>query len=186
MQKQVYKNQVALLLDVLPEVAKETCFAMHGGTAINLFVRNMPRLSVDIDLTYIEIADRKATIDAINAALARIGDRLTDRKDAIQFVHKKDVCKRQVSRCGVEIKLEVNLVGLGVIDKPVMMALCDNGRKNLMFSLSFRSFRFPSFMAEKSVQRSTGNIRAIFSMYDICSRRKVFRKQSAPASSTAC
>src|SRR4051812_21302215 len=98
MQKQAYKNQVALLLDVLPEVAKETCFAMHGGTAINLFVRNMPRLSVDIDLTYIEIADRKATIDAINVALARIGNRLTDRKDAIRFVHKKDVCKLQVSR----------------------------------------------------------------------------------------
>jgi predicted nucleotidyltransferase component of viral defense system len=129
MQKQVYKNQVALLLDVLPEVAKETCFAMHGGTAINLFVRNMPRLSVDIDLTYIEIADRKATIDAINAALARIGDRLTDRKDAIQFVHKKDVCKLQVSRRGVEIKLEVNLVGRGVIDKPVMVALCDNAQE---------------------------------------------------------
>lgn len=48
----VYKQQVALLLQVLPEVAKEKCFALHGGTAINLFVRNMPRLSVDIDLTY--------------------------------------------------------------------------------------------------------------------------------------
>ncbi|TCU04430.1 nucleotidyl transferase AbiEii/AbiGii toxin family protein [Rhizobium sullae] len=47
MQRQVYKKQVTLLLDALPEVAKETCFAMHGGTAINLFVRNMPRLSVD-------------------------------------------------------------------------------------------------------------------------------------------
>jgi hypothetical protein len=47
------KNQVGLLLVVLPEVAKETCFAMHGGTAINLFLRDMPRLSVDIDLTYV-------------------------------------------------------------------------------------------------------------------------------------
>jgi len=43
---------------VLPEVAKETCFTMHGGTAINLFVRDMPRLSVDIDLTYVLIEDR--------------------------------------------------------------------------------------------------------------------------------
>jgi hypothetical protein len=55
---EAYKKQVKLLLDVLPEVAKEECFAMHGGTAINLFVRDMPRLSVDIDLTYVEIADR--------------------------------------------------------------------------------------------------------------------------------
>lgn len=44
-----YEKQVALLLDVLPFVAKESCFALKGGTAINLFVRDMPRLSVDID-----------------------------------------------------------------------------------------------------------------------------------------
>ena len=36
--KEAYKRQVALLLNVLPEIAKEKCFALHGGTAINLFV----------------------------------------------------------------------------------------------------------------------------------------------------
>jgi len=40
-----YKSQVSLLLSVLPEVAKENNFALHGGTAINLFLREMPRLS---------------------------------------------------------------------------------------------------------------------------------------------
>jgi len=50
-----YKKQAGLLLEILPEVAKEECFAMHGGTAINLFVRDMPRLSVDIDLTYLPV-----------------------------------------------------------------------------------------------------------------------------------
>ena len=55
---EAYTKQVKLLLDVLPEVAKQACFAMHGGTAINLFVRDMPRLSVDIDLTYIELNGR--------------------------------------------------------------------------------------------------------------------------------
>lgn len=129
MQKQVYKRQVALLLDVLPEVAKETCFAMHGGTAINLFVRNMPRLSVDIDLTYIEIADRRTSIENINAALARIATSLTNRKDAVLVRHKLDVCKLQVSRQGVEIKVEVNIVGRGVIDTPVVMPLCERAQE---------------------------------------------------------
>ena len=69
---EVYQKQVRLHLDVLPEVAKEKCFALHGGTAINLFVRDMPRLSVDIDLTYVEIAERKETLHGINAALVRI------------------------------------------------------------------------------------------------------------------
>lgn len=42
MKNETYKKQVELILNVLPEIAKETCFAMHGGTAINLFVRDMP------------------------------------------------------------------------------------------------------------------------------------------------
>ena len=46
MVKEAYKKQVALLLNVIPEIAKESCFALHGGTAINLFVRDMPRLSI--------------------------------------------------------------------------------------------------------------------------------------------
>lgn len=63
-----YAQQVRLLLDVMPEVAKESCFSLHGGTAINLFVLNMPRLSVDIDLTYVHIQDRQESIDEINGA----------------------------------------------------------------------------------------------------------------------
>jgi hypothetical protein len=66
---ETYAQQVRLLLDVLPEVAKEDCFALHGGTAINLFVLNMPRLSVDIDLTYVYVHDREGSLEAINGAL---------------------------------------------------------------------------------------------------------------------
>jgi hypothetical protein len=50
--KDEYKNQVKLLLLVMPEITKEGCFALQGGTTINLFIRYMPRLSDDIDLTY--------------------------------------------------------------------------------------------------------------------------------------
>lgn len=45
-----FYRQVALLVHTLPAVALENCFALKGGTAINLFIRNFPRLSVDIDL----------------------------------------------------------------------------------------------------------------------------------------
>ena len=48
---ETYRKQVALLIRTLPLVAEDACFALKGGTAINLFVRNMPRMSVDIDLT---------------------------------------------------------------------------------------------------------------------------------------
>jgi hypothetical protein len=50
-----FYRQVVLLIELLPLVARERCFALKGGTAINLFVRDLPRLSVDIDLTYLPI-----------------------------------------------------------------------------------------------------------------------------------
>ncbi len=58
-----YRAQVDLLLQAIPFVAKEKDFALKGGTAINLFVRDMPRLSVDIDLTYLPVPDRKTALD---------------------------------------------------------------------------------------------------------------------------
>lgn len=48
---ETYQRQVELLIAVMPFVAAETAFALKGGTAINLFIRDLPRLSVDIDLT---------------------------------------------------------------------------------------------------------------------------------------
>ena len=71
-----YRRQVELLVRTLPDVAHERCFALKGGTAINLFVRNLPRLSVDIDLTYLPVADRARSLADIEAALRRIGERI--------------------------------------------------------------------------------------------------------------
>src|SRR5690348_1104497 len=73
---ELYRRQVALLIRAIPLVAAQTCFALKGGTAINLFVRDMPRLSVDIDLTYLPIADRTTSLQDIDAAMRRIGEAL--------------------------------------------------------------------------------------------------------------
>jgi len=120
----VYRKQVGLLLDVLPEVAKEECFALHGGTAINLFVRNMPRLSVDIDLTYTEIAERQPTLAAINEALVRIKERIESLRPSIRVQHKSEICKLQVDERGVIIKVELNMVGRGVLGGITKVELC--------------------------------------------------------------
>ena len=120
-----YKKQVKLLLDALPEVAKEECFAMHGGTAINLFVREMPRLSVDIDLTYVEIAERDETFDDINSALMRIKEHIEGLRSSIHVQHKADVGKLQLDEHGAMIKIEVNRVGRGLIGGVVKAPLCE-------------------------------------------------------------
>ena len=71
-----YRRQVALLLQTLPHVAAEDCFALKGGTAINLFIRDMPRLSVDIDLTYLPVETRATSLAAIEAAMKRAAKRI--------------------------------------------------------------------------------------------------------------
>ena len=59
----VYAQKVELLLRLIPIVMEEHVFAIHGGTAINLFLKDLPRYSVDIDLTYIPLADRQTSLD---------------------------------------------------------------------------------------------------------------------------
>lgn len=119
-----YKQQVALLLSVIPEVAKEACFALHGGTAINLFVRDMPRLSVDIDLTYVPIEDRPTSLQNISIALENIKGRVEAVIPVVQVEHKAVISKLLISTKNASIKLEVNQIGRGTLEPPVKMALC--------------------------------------------------------------
>lgn len=69
---QVYAQKVELLLRLMPIIMDEGVFAVHGGTAINLFLKDLPRYSVDIDLTYIPLSDWQTSIADINKHLASI------------------------------------------------------------------------------------------------------------------
>ncbi len=125
MEAHFFNRQVALLLSVLPEVAKETCFGLHGGTAINLFVRNMPRLSVDIDLTYIPIENRANTLLNITQALDRIKSNIERVIPDVKVIHQQKNLKLQVSSNHAQIKVEVNQAMRGVINESKIMKLCE-------------------------------------------------------------
>lgn len=124
-----YKSQVSLLLSVLPEVAKEDCFALHGGTAINLFVREMPRLSVDIDLTYVPLEDRETSFENITKALERIKENLETVFQNAKVIHKQDELKLQISQGQAQIKLEVNQAMRGTISSSIKMILCERAQE---------------------------------------------------------
>ena len=79
-----YVAQVRLLLRVLPDIAKETVFALKGGTAINLFYRDMPRPSVDIDLAYLPVTDRQSSLEDMDDAFNRIVTAITDRNPRVE------------------------------------------------------------------------------------------------------
>lgn len=72
MNKTLYSSQAELLLQVLPIINQHKVFALKGGTAINFFVRNLPRLSVDIDLTYLEIKSRDESLADITKRLDEV------------------------------------------------------------------------------------------------------------------
>lgn len=125
----LYRRQVALLVRTLPVVAAETCFALKGGTAINLFVRDMPRLSVDIDLTYLPIADRPSSLREIDAAMRRIATSIESgipgaRASATPLLRENCITKLIARAGGVQIKIEVTPVLRGCVYEPVARPVC--------------------------------------------------------------
>jgi predicted nucleotidyltransferase component of viral defense system len=118
-----YRHQVALLIETIPFVADEPEFALKGGTAINLFFRDMPRLSVDIDLTYLPVAPRPESLAAIDAALKRIAESLRRRLRGARVTEvinarEKIVTKLTVQRGDAQIKIEVTPVLRGCVFEP--------------------------------------------------------------------
>ncbi len=122
-----YARQVRLLMATLPHVAKESCFALKGGTAINLFVQDFPRLSVDIDLAYKTYADRDTDLAAINDALMRITESLNGRAGitAIRQENKADEKRIIVNTADAKIKIEVSPVWRGLLLPPTEMPVCE-------------------------------------------------------------
>jgi predicted nucleotidyltransferase component of viral defense system len=114
---------------LLPLVADETAFALKGGTAINFFVRDMPRLSVDIDLTYLPVADRAASLTGISEGLARIKARAEERLPAtrLTLVPQGDdlEVKMHCQRGRARVKIEVNPLQRGSL-WPVRQLACTN------------------------------------------------------------
>lgn len=125
---EIYRRQVALLIRVMPLVFKIKDFAVHGGTAINLFHRNLNRYSVDIDITYIPIADREPSLKAINSHLAALKTSIEKAIPGIHVIHKQDVWKLQCTKDGTTIKIEVNGTKRGLIGAVEKKQLCDKAR----------------------------------------------------------
>ncbi len=105
----VYAQKVDLLLRLLPLVMEEKVFAIHGGTAINLFLRNLPRYSVDIDLTYIPLADWRKSIEDINFHLKFISDKARKVFPDMHIIHNYATCKLL---CEYYYKMIVNIQSL--------------------------------------------------------------------------
>lgn len=114
-----YKEQVALLIDLIPSIAIETDFALKGGTAINLFYMDMPRLSVDLDLVYLPIIDREQTLSIIDEKLKQLQTLMQKRHPYVKIETKphSPALSRQIlcKYRDVQVKIEVNTIIRGTI-----------------------------------------------------------------------
>ncbi|UEQ05027.1 nucleotidyl transferase AbiEii/AbiGii toxin family protein [Halomonas profundus] len=129
MARETYEAQVALLVRILPHVAKEDVFALKGGTAINLFYRDLPRLSVDIDLTYLPVKDRIDSLSEINNAMDRIAGAIEGGIVGAKTQRIKGGgggATRLLARMGgVEIKIETSPVTRGVVHEPETLSVSE-------------------------------------------------------------
>lgn len=129
MARDAYAAQVALLLRALPLIGDEPDFALKGGTAINLFYRDLPRLSVDIDLTYLPIDDRSTALANISAAFSRLVERAQRELhgvDAQRISGGGDGDTRVLLRAaGAEVKIEVSPVLRGTVAPPRLMRVTE-------------------------------------------------------------
>lgn len=117
----IFYKQIQLLVRILPFVAKEKCFALKGGTAINLFLRDLPRLSVDIDLVYLPMDARTTALQKVGEALDRIIQDVKVSLPGIQLSRPNqapDGLRLVIAHQGVQIKLELSPVLRGSVFPP--------------------------------------------------------------------
>ena len=115
-----FYKQVSLLVQLLPIVGQQSCFALKGGTAINLFVRDLPRLSVDIDLAYLPMAERDQALAEIDSAIKAIASEAKLRLPGINVVAQPNLqtgslLKLNIASPDAIVKIEVTPVLRGAV-----------------------------------------------------------------------
>lgn len=133
----------------MPSVYKVKEFAVHGGTAINLFHKNMPRYSVDIDLTYIPIQDRETSLKSINNLLKELKKNIERTIPGIIVKHKPDVWKLLCSIDESTVKVEVNGTKRGILSETVDMQLCEKARTEFNMGCKARTVSFTQLYGGK-------------------------------------
>lgn len=132
-------QRARMLVEVLPEIAAEGCFALKGGTAINMFLLDLPRLSVDIDLTFLPVSDYAIACEEIDASLRRIRKRLIGGSPPFAVTmgpgsRSEYIDTLRVGRGGLDIKIEVNPVLRGTLHPPATLPIRAAAENHLGFA----------------------------------------------------
>lgn len=152
MLNKIYLKQAEFLLRVLPHINYEEAFALKGGTALNFFWRDFPRLSVDIDLCYTKIQDREPSLIDINDAFTKIETRLKRAFGGIKIQQKKiegKIIGLILDWNNAVVKIEANTVIRGTIFPVVNKKLCPNAENTFELTTSINTISFEDLYGGK-------------------------------------
>ncbi|MGN6670402.1 MAG: nucleotidyl transferase AbiEii/AbiGii toxin family protein [Candidatus Nucleicultricaceae bacterium] len=150
----IFEKQVYLLLSVLDDVLRDPRIALKGGTALNLFIQNMPRLSVDIDLTYLPLKPRNEALSDIELIFDDVRTSLTKKANiSVQSKKDKDGFSKQlvVRRDSTQIKIEINPVLRGSVYASEVRELCSRAQEKFQFYTEANLLSFDDLYAGKFV-----------------------------------
>ena len=136
--KKEYLDVVRLLVRVAPVIFAEPGFALKGGTAINLFVRDLPRLSVDLDLVFVDYRlDRKSALAAISTAVGNMASRLSKLglQVHVPSLMEGEEAKLLIRQGRTAVKVEINQVLRGTIHPVVTTRMVTAARDQLKADL---------------------------------------------------
>lgn len=147
-----FYDQAELLLRILPIINREDVFALKGGTAINFFVRDIPRLSVDIDLVYLPVEERDESLSKISGSLIRIEESvlklIKDTRSTRKIIEGK-ITGLIISTEKASIKIETNTIIRGSVLEVQEYSLCEKGKEVFELNLRTRSLCFEELYAGK-------------------------------------
>ena len=147
-----YEAQVRLLLRCIPEISRRPCFALKGGTAINLFVKDLPRISVDIDLTCLPPQPRREALQEIHDTLVSIKDEIQHRVRGSEVREGRTedfVVKLFVSTHDAVVKIEPNLILRGSDYAPQDLDLCPTAQEHFQAFASAQTLSRPDLYGGK-------------------------------------
>ncbi len=175
----VYKKQVEFLLETLPSVLNDSRLALKGGTAINLFFMDMPRLSVDIDITFVNVTDREEFKKEAFTVFEGFQKRL--KPFSIEIFKTSDGIPKQalISNGRSQIKIDFNLILRGTVYPTVERNLCAKAvgefQKSLTIScVSFEDLYAGKFCAalDRQHPRDLYDVKLFFEKYEFTEKLK--------------
>lgn len=178
----IFEKQVYLLLSVLDDVLRDPRITLKGGTALNLFIQNMPRLSVDIDLTYVPLKPRDEALSDIESIFKDMTTSLTKKTNiSVQSKKDKDGFSKQlvVRRDSTQIKIEINPVLRGSVYGPEVRELCPRAQEKFQFYTEANLLSFDDLYAGKFVAaldrqhpRDLFDVKMFFEAYNFTEKLK--------------